>query len=132
MQLLEDLDRRADEVRRLDREVVPSDVLEHLQESERADVFDKVEALRNSWNMSRSAIEARLLLARMYVDFHRSATDLEGELNKIERDLKDHADDMSDEHMKELERKWATLQPRYANLTETGKRFLDESAKVSC
>ncbi|XP_031789486.1 uncharacterized protein LOC100679567 isoform X4 [Nasonia vitripennis] len=128
--LMEDLDRRADEVRRLDREVVPSDILEHLQDTERADIFDKVEALRSSWNMSRSALDARLQLAAMYVDFHQSAADLEGELDQIEESLKGNADNMSDVQMEDLERKWATLQPRYVNLTSTGKKFLEESRKI--
>lgn len=124
------MDRRADEVRRLDREVVPVDILEHLQDTERADIFDKVEALRSSWNMSRSALDARLQLAAMYVDFHQSAADLEGELDQIEESLKGNADNMSDAQMEELERKWATLQPRYVNLTSTGKKFLEESRKI--
>ena len=131
MKLLEDLDKRADEVRRLDQEVLPGDILDHLQQSERADIFDKVEALRSSWNMSRNAIEARLQLASMYVDFHQSAADLERELDQIETDLKVNSDDMSDAQMDELEKKWTTLQPRYVNLTTTGKKFLDESAKVN-
>lgn len=126
-----DLDKRANDIRQLDEEVVPLEMMEILEDSERADIYDKVEALKSAWSMSRSALEARLQLAAMYVDFHRSAADFEVELDHLESDLKSHADDMTDDHMRDLERKWTSLQPRYTNLTTTGKKFLEDSAKVS-
>jgi hypothetical protein len=128
---LDDLNKRSEEVYRLDREAIPGNVLDYLQDSERGEIFDKVEILRSSWNMSRRALEARLKLASMYVDFHQTASDLDGELDKIEGVLKEHADDMSDFRMNNLERNWAGLQPHYVNLTTTGKKFLDESTKVN-
>ncbi|XP_011496100.1 PREDICTED: coiled-coil domain-containing protein 141-like [Ceratosolen solmsi marchali] len=63
VQLLDDLDKRAHEVYQLEHEAIPGDVLEYLQETERRDIFGKIEALKSSWNMSRRALEARLKLA---------------------------------------------------------------------
>lgn len=130
MQLLEDLDKRADEVRKMDRDTIPDEILDHLQESERADIFDKVEALRSSWSMSRSALEARLQLASMYVEFHEIATNVDGELDQFEAELKKHSADKNDDQIKDLEKRWTNLQPKYMELTSTGKKFLDESSKV--
>lgn len=130
VKLLKDLDNRVSDIRRLEEEVVPLEVLDILQESERADIYDKVEALKSAWTMSRSALEVRLQLAAMYVEFHKSAADLEVDLDQLESDLKRHANDMTDEQMRDLERKWTTLQPRYTNLRSTGKKFLEDSAKV--
>ena len=129
--MLEELDKKAEEIRRYDREVIPADVLNRLQDAERADIFDKIEAIRSSWTMSRSAVEARLQLAAMYYEFHKSAAELEAEMDRIEAELKSNADHMTDDKMNDLERRWATMQPCYSMLTSNGKKFLDESTKVT-
>lgn len=128
--LLDDLRKRSDEVARLDREIVPADVVNNLEDSERRDVFEKIETLKNAWDVSRKTLEARIQLAQMYVEFHRSALDLERDLDNLEADFKGSADDMDDAKMNELERRWASLQPRYVQLTKNGRKFLDESNKV--
>ena len=129
-QLLNDLDKKSFEIQMMDQNIFQADILSHFEKSEQRDIDEKIEALRNSWLLSKKALEARIRLGSFYVDFHQAATNLENELNSLEADLKNNAENLDDEKMSQLEQRWRTLQPYYLRLTATGKTFLDEGEKV--
>ncbi|KAL7299328.1 hypothetical protein TKK_0007906 [Trichogramma kaykai] len=128
--LLEELNKKEEEVNRLDQQVIQSNILQHLQEQEHAEVLDKLRTLQNSWIMARSTLEGRLQLASMYFEFHKSAAELETEMDQIEYEIRQNTDYMSEEKISNLEKQWEKMQPSYSNLTTIGKQFLDESTKV--
>ncbi|XP_033210464.1 titin isoform X2 [Belonocnema kinseyi] len=130
-QLLNDLEKKSFEVQMIDQNISQADMHSHLEKSEQRDIDEKMKELRNAWLVSKKSLEARIQLGSLYADFHQAATNLENELNSLEADLKNNADNLDDEKMAQLEQRWRTLQPYYLRLTATGKAFLDEGEKIN-
>lgn len=129
-QLLNDLEKKSFEVQMIDGDIMQSDIFQNLDVTMQRDVDEKMEALRNSWILSKKALEARVRLGSLYVDFHQAASNLDDELNTFEADLKNNAENLDVVKTAELEERWRNLQPHYLRLTATGKSFLDEGEKV--
>ncbi|XP_051161941.1 muscle M-line assembly protein unc-89 isoform X2 [Leptopilina boulardi] len=129
-QLLNDLERKSFEVQMIDCNVMQMDIFPNLDAIVQRDIDDKMEALRNSWILSKKALEARVRLGSLYVDFHQAATTLDDELNLFEIDLKNNAENLNQMKCDQLEEKWRNLQPYYLRLTAAGKSFLDEGEKI--
>lgn len=129
-QLLNDLEKKSFEVQMIDSDVMRNDVFPNLDSIVQRDIDEKMEALRNSWILSKKALEARVRLGSLYVDFHQAATNLDDELNLFEIDLKNNAENLNQVKIDQLEESWRNLQPYYLRLTATGKAFLDEGEKV--
>lgn len=129
-QLLEDLQRKAAEVERLDRDVFPPEILRVLDDAEQKDIGLKIEALRQSWILSKKVLETRLRLGAIYVDFHQAALQLEGELDDFEDGIKRSAENPSECRVQELEEKWEAMQPKYSKLMGYRKQFMEDSEEV--
>ena len=92
--------------------------------------FNKINHLKNSWNAAKAVIEKRLQLTSMYLEFHKSAADLEKEIDDFEIDLKNQSNNIDESKLKDFERRWTDLQPKYVKSSENGRKFLEESSKV--
>lgn len=132
-QLLEDLSKRGDEIDEA-LSILSSTIMEITDERQRAvqkrHVEDRVDALRDSWLDCRHSVEARLNLSALYVDFHEAAVALAKEVDVVENEFKKNADNLEEDKIQDLEKRWNELQPLYVRLTNSGAKFLTEADKV--
>lgn len=127
-QLLNDLERRTDEVDHLEFEILP--IRERLKETQKLELQSKVEELRNSWSKTKELVASRIDLGSLYLQFHMAVEELTREIESIESELKRQTDVLDERKIEQLGRRWKDLQPLYVNLTNTGKAFLDAAIKV--
>ena len=127
-QLLNDLERRTDEVEHLEFEILP--IRERLEETQKLELQSKVEELRNSWSKTKELVASRIDLGSLYLQFHIAVDELTREIESIESELKRQTDVLDERKIEQLGRRWKDLQPLYVNLTNTGKAFLDAAIKV--
>lgn len=127
-QLLNDLERRTDEVEHLEFEILP--IRERLEETQKLELQSKVEELRNSWSKTKELVASRIDLGSLYLQFHMAVEELTREIESIESELKRQTDVLDERKIEQLGRRWKDLQPLYVNLTNTGKAFLDAAIKV--
>lgn len=127
-QLLNDLERRTDEVEHLEFEILP--IREKLEESQKLELKSKVEELQRSWSKTKELVANRIDLGTVYLQFHMVADELTREVESIESELKSNADVLDERKVEELGRRWKDLQPLYVKLTGSGKAFLDAAIKV--
>ncbi|XP_068967253.1 titin isoform X4 [Bombus flavifrons] len=127
-QLLNDLERRTDEVEHLEFEILP--IRERLEETQKLELQSKVEELRNSWSKTKELVASRIDLGSLYLQFHMAVEELTREIESIESELKRQTDVLDERKIEQLGRRWKDLQPLYVNLTNTGKAFLDAAIKI--
>ncbi|XP_076385572.1 uncharacterized protein LOC105662897 isoform X4 [Megachile rotundata] len=127
-QLLNDLERRTEEVEHLEFEILP--IREKLEESQKAELRSKVEELERSWSKTKELVANRIELGSIYLQFHVVAEELMKEVESIESELKRNADVLDEGKVEELGRRWKDLQPLYVKLTGSGKAFLDAAMKI--
>lgn len=127
-QLLNDLERRTDEVEHLEFEILP--IRERLEETQKLELQSKVEELRNSWSKTKELVASRIDLGSLYLQFHIAVDELTREIESIESELKRQTDVLDERKIEQLGRRWKDLQPLYVNLSNTGKAFLDAAIKV--
>ena len=128
-QLLNDLERRTDEVEHLEFEILP--IRERLDEEQKLELRSKVEELKNSWSKTKELVANRIDLGSLYLQFHVVVEELTREIESIESELKSHVDVLDERKIEQLGRRWKDLQPLYVKLTNTGKSFLDSAIKVT-
>lgn len=127
--LLSDLQNKGEEINVALNTLPP--VIEYLDEIQRRDVDQKVDDLHSHWLKLKNLVDARIELSSLYVKFHTVASELASEIDALEDEFKKNSpEDIDEERIKELERKWMALQPLYLKLTASGKHFLDVSRNV--
>ncbi|XP_076758852.1 uncharacterized protein LOC143428086 isoform X1 [Xylocopa sonorina] len=127
-QLLNDLERRREDVERLEFEIHP--IRGRIEEAQNLELRSKVEELQNSWTKTEGLVANRIDLSSLYLQFHLVVEELTRELESIENELKKHIDVLNERYIKEVEKRWKDLQPLYGKLTGAGKAFLDAAAKI--
>ncbi|XP_066996542.2 titin isoform X1 [Anabrus simplex] len=127
-QLLSDLQTKGAEINDVLLSLPP--ILEHLNDEQRTDIDEKVDALHSHWLNLKNILENRIDLATLYVKFHTLAVNLATEFDAIEEDLRTNPDGINEDIMREVEQKWLHIQQSYAQLCNFGKSFIDESSKV--
>ncbi|XP_043525681.1 uncharacterized protein LOC122536948 isoform X2 [Frieseomelitta varia] len=127
-QLLDDLERRTDDVEHLEFEILP--IRERLDEEQKLELQSKVEELKNSWSRTKELVASRIDLGSLYLQFHVVVEELTREIESIEGELKRHTDVLDERKIELLGRRWKDLQPLYVKLTNTGKAFLDSAIKI--
>ncbi|CAD1476295.1 unnamed protein product, partial [Heterotrigona itama] len=127
-QLLNDLERRTDEVEHLEFEILP--IRERLDEEQKLELQSKVEELKNSWSKTKELVANRIDLGSLYLQFHVVVEELTREIESIESELKRHTDVLDERKIEQLGRRWKDLQPLYVKLTNAGKAFLDSAIKI--
>ncbi|XP_043261539.1 uncharacterized protein LOC122402644 [Colletes gigas] len=127
-QLLNDLERRTEEVEHLEFEILP--IRERLEESQKLELQSKVEELQNSWAKTKDLVASRIDLGTIYWQFHADVENLSREIESIDHELTRYTDVFNEVKVEELERRWKDLQPLYSKLTANGKAFLDAALKV--
>ncbi|KAG7188139.1 hypothetical protein KM043_013360 [Ampulex compressa] len=128
-QLLDDLEKRTEEVEHLEFDILP--IRERLEELQRQELMSKVTDLQDSWTKTKGLVANRIQLGSLYLDFHLVVDELTREVDTIEEDLKEHHNMLDENNIDELGRRWKTLQPLYVKLSGTGKAFLDEAMKIN-
>lgn len=133
-QLLDDLGKRGIEIDEA-LAVLSGTILEISDERQRAsqkqEVEERVESLRDSWLESRNSVEFRVKLSSHFVEFHEAATRLSAEVDSLEGEFKKNSENLDNEKIEALEKRWNDLQPLYVKLTNSGAKFLAESDRVS-
>ncbi|XP_076170517.1 uncharacterized protein LOC143148247 isoform X3 [Ptiloglossa arizonensis] len=127
-QLLNDLERRTEEVEHLEFEILP--IRERLEESQKLELQSKVTELQNAWTKTKDLVAKRIDLGTLYWQFHVDAEKLMREIESIDNELTRHTDVFDEVKVEELERHWKDLQPLYVKLTGNGKAFLDAAVKI--
>ncbi|XP_026674575.1 muscle M-line assembly protein unc-89 isoform X5 [Ceratina calcarata] len=127
-QLLNDLERRREEVESLEYEILP--IRERIEDTQRLELESKVDELKNSWVKTKNLVAKRIELGSLYLQFHLVVEELTKEIDSIENDLKKHSDVLDENKVEELGKRWKDLQPLYVKLTATGKAFLDTAVKI--
>lgn len=127
-QLLDDLEKRTNEVEHLEFEIIP--IRERLDEAQRREFQTKIIELQNSWAKTKNIVARRIDLGYLYVQFHEIVDELRNKIESLENDLKSNADVLNETKIEDLKSKWKALQPTYLRLSNSGKVFLDEAAKV--
>ncbi|OAD58515.1 Muscle M-line assembly protein unc-89 [Eufriesea mexicana] len=127
-QLLNDLERRTDEVEHLEFEILP--IRERLEEAQKLELQSKVEELKNSWTKTKDLVANRIDLGSLYLQFHLVVEELTREIESIESDLKRQADVLDEGKIDQLGRRWRDLQPLYVKLNNTGEAFLNAALKI--
>ncbi|XP_046833264.1 uncharacterized protein LOC124430549 isoform X4 [Vespa crabro] len=128
-QLLDDLEKRTNEVEHLEFEVIP--IRERLDEAQRREFQTKIIELQNSWAKTKNIVAHRIDLGFLYVQFHEIVDELRNKIESLENDLKSNADVLNETKIEDLKSKWKALQPVYLRLSNSGKVFLDEAAKTN-
>lgn len=105
-------------------------ILEYLEDNQRKDVDSKVEEMHERWINLKNVLENRLGLARIYVKFHMEADIVNREMDKLEADLLQNKDRVTDDVLRNLEEKWESLVPLYQSAKNTGLTFIDQANKV--
>jgi hypothetical protein len=127
-QLLNDLQTKGNEINALILTLPP--ILEYLEDNQRKDVDSKVEEMHERWINLKNVLENRLGLARIYVKFHMEADIVNREMDKLEADLLQNKDRVTDDVLRNLEEKWESLVPLYQSAKNTGLTFIDQANKV--
>jgi titin len=105
-------------------------ILEYLEDNQRKDVDSKVEEMHERWINLKNVLENRLGLARIYVKFHMEADIVNREMDKLEADLLQNKDRVTDDVLRNLEENWESLVPLYQSAKNTGLTFIDQANKV--
>ncbi|PNF38127.1 hypothetical protein B7P43_G14605, partial [Cryptotermes secundus] len=127
-QLLNDLQKKGVEINTLLLTLPP--ILEFLDDEQREDVDQKVDALHSHWLNLKSLLESRIDLAVIYVKFHSLAVQLANEFDAAEEEFKKSSDGVSEDTIRHVEQKWLSIQQLYSQLTNVGKNFTEDASKV--
>ena len=133
-QLLDDLGKRGVEIDEA-LAVLSGTILEISDERQRAvqkqDVEKRVEALRDSWLESKNAVEYRVKLGSLYVEFHEAANNLGAIIDATESDMKKNIENFDDDAIEKFEKRMFELVPMYMRLANAGANFNAEADRVS-
>lgn len=105
-------------------------ILEFLDDEQREDVDQKVDALHSHWLNLKSMLESRIDLAVIYVKFHSLAVQLANEFDAAEEEFKRSSDGINEDTVRLVERKWLSIEQLYGQLTNVGKNFTEDASKV--
>nr|CAD7575774.1 unnamed protein product [Timema californicum] len=126
-QLLSDLQSKGEDINSLLLTLPP--ILENMDDQQREDVDNKVDALHSQWVNLKTLLEDRIDLATIYVRFHTLAVRLANEFDSLEEDLR-RSEGIQEDSIRVVEEKWLGIQKLYGQLSNTGKNFIEESEKV--
>nr|CAD7442106.1 unnamed protein product [Timema bartmani] len=126
-QLLSDLQSKGEDINSLLLTLPP--ILENMDDQQREDVDNKVDALHSQWVNLKTLLEDRIDLATIYVRFHTLAVRLADEFDSLEEDLR-RSEGVQEDSIRVVEEKWLGIQKLYGQLSNTGKNFIEESEKV--
>jgi hypothetical protein len=101
-----------------------------LDDEQREDVDQKVDALHSHWLNLKSLLESRIDLAVIYVKFHSLAVQLANEFDDAEAEFKKSPDCVNEDTIRHVEQKWLSIQQLYDQLTNVGKNFTEDASKV--
>lgn len=104
--------------------------MEFLDDEQREDVDQKVDALHSHWLNLKSMLESRIDLAVIYVKFHSLAVQLASEFDDAEAEFKKSPDGVDEDTIRLVEQKWLSIQQLYDQLTNVGKNFTEDASKV--
>ncbi|XP_014601997.1 PREDICTED: uncharacterized protein LOC106785786 isoform X2 [Polistes canadensis] len=128
-QLLDDLEKRNNEVEHLEFEILP--IRERLDDSQKREFQTKIVELQNSWSKTKNIVARRIDFGYLYVQFHEIIDELRNKIETFENNLENCNDLLNESKIEDLINKWKTLQPIYLRLSNSGKVFLDEAAKIN-
>lgn len=106
-------------------------ILEYLEDDQRKDVDQKVEELHERWMKLKNILENRMELSRQYVKFHMEADIVNKEMDKLDQHLLDNKNNMDEQTMDRLEKKFESIIPLYQCAKNSGITFIEESHMVS-
>ncbi|KAJ9596373.1 hypothetical protein L9F63_012601, partial [Diploptera punctata] len=127
-QLLDDLQKKGVEINALLLTLPP--ILEFLDDEQREDVDQKVDALHSHWLNLKSMLESRIDLAIIYVKFHTLAVQLANEFDSAEEEFRKSTDGTDEDRIRSVEQKWLSIQQLFGQLTNVGKTFIEDASKV--
>lgn len=102
-------------------------ILNEIEDDQRKDIDQKVDAIHNHWIELKNIVENRVDLVRILIQFLKLAESLSNMFNYLENVLKNVPEE---EKMNQLNNIWSKVQPAYAQLKSEGERFIDETSKV--
>ncbi|PSN37212.1 hypothetical protein C0J52_12781, partial [Blattella germanica] len=127
-QLLDDLQKKGVEINAVLLTLPP--ILEFLDDEQRGDVDQKVDALHSHWLNLKSMLEERIDLAFIYVKFHTLAVELATEFDAAEEEFKKTSDGIGEDTIRIVEQKWLSIQQLYEQLKSVGRNFIEDASKV--
>lgn len=105
--------------------------MEYLEDDQRKDVDQKVEELHERWMKLKNILENRMELSRKYVKFHMEADIVNKEMDKLDEVLLENKNNMDEQFMDQIEKKFESLIPLFECARNTGLTFIEESRMVS-
>ncbi|XP_012286354.1 titin [Orussus abietinus] len=108
-------------------------ILEILGEEERRDVNEKVEKLYGDFLRLKDSVETRVELSKLYINFHNMANDMTSDMKSLEWDLQEDLSEnifIVEEIFETFKKRWTSLQTFFADLSASGRRFVEEVGKA--
>lgn len=104
-------------------------LVEHLEDSQRDDVDEKIKLLSKNLNDLNSFLSTRIPIIELYLRFHQEADHLTNLFNNLEQTLKTqkHSEDF---HY--IDTVWSKIQSQFSLLKNISKLFSAEQVKVCC
>lgn len=101
--------------------------LESMEETQRADVTEKIDSLMKNWNDLNSFVANRISIIELYLRFHQEAEHLINLFNNLEQTLKTTK---RSEEFHYVDTVWNKIQTQFMLLKNIAKHFNAEKVKV--
>lgn len=105
-----------------------SKILEQLDDHQRKDMDEKVEALHQNWNDTKNVVENRVDLSSSFLQFLQLAGRLSEMFDCVEEVLRNSPEESK---LAQLDGLWEKIKPAYGQLKDDGQKFIVDAPKVS-
>ncbi|XP_063701950.1 titin homolog isoform X2 [Culicoides brevitarsis] len=102
-------------------------IVEFLDDSQRKDVDQKIEALRKNWIDLKNFVLARTDIIDTYIRFHEKTEVLSESFKKLENDIRT----LSNREEEKVDADWAKVRKEFGELKNEAKTFKEQVEKVS-
>ncbi|XP_055314991.1 uncharacterized protein LOC129575416 isoform X3 [Sitodiplosis mosellana] len=124
-QMLSDLEHKGTEINKL--LIDTSQILELIEREERDEVDERVQKLRDSWDIVKTIVENRVDLSTNFIKFLQLAEKLAEMFKCVEQILQSTPDESKLSQIDEL---WARINSAYTQLKEDGNSFVEHISMV--
>ncbi|KAE8746085.1 hypothetical protein FOCC_FOCC007209, partial [Frankliniella occidentalis] len=104
-------------------------ILEQVEDDQRIEIDQKVDALHNLWLHLKQSLECRIDLSAQYLEFHEKAVQLAEQLDSLEDSFKNL--DSSQEQQQIVDDKWKNIQQMHRDIKNLAQSFIEEAEKAS-
>ncbi|KAK3921141.1 Muscle M-line assembly protein unc-89, partial [Frankliniella fusca] len=103
-------------------------ILEQVEDEQRIEIDQKVDALHNLWLHLKQSLECRIDLSAQYLEFHEKAVQLAEQLDSLEDCLRNSGS--SQEQQQIVEEQWKNIQQTHRDVKNLAHSFIGEAEKA--